>query len=669
MMATKDIQETRIEELKKTIRKYDHAYYVLDAPIVPDSEYDRLFNELKSIESNYPQYITDDSPTQRVAGKPKKGFQTITHLKSMLSLNNIFDAEGLNQFIHKVTTEDSLEFVCEPKFDGLAVSMVYKNGKLAYAATRGDGLVGEDVTNNIRTIKSIPLVLRKAKDIPMIEIRGEVFMRKADFRSLNVNLVAEGKKSFVNPRNAAAGSLRQLDSQITAQRSLSIYCYSFGYVEGFEPANDHFKQLMQIKDFGLPVSDLVRCVKSDIDIQNYYNNILNKRSQLPFEIDGVVIKVNQIDIQHKLGFVSRAPRWAVAYKFPAEEELSTILAVDFQVGRTGAITPVARLEPTFVGGVTVSNATLHNMDEIARKDIRVGDVVIIRRAGDVIPEVVQVVIEKRGETTPIEMPKCCPICQSKIERLEGETIARCAGGLFCQAQLVQSIIHFVSRKAMNIDGLGAMLIERLVEEKMIGSVSDLYRLTQQQLLALERMGEKSSLNLIEAIEASKTVSLSKFIYALGIREVGETTARNLSQHFKTLDAIKSASHDDLLNVNDVGPVVAKHIFTFFHEQHNLRVLDNLIGLGINIKQERPTKTEENFFTNKKIVITGTFSEMSRDTIKSLLQGWGATISGSVSKKTDILLVGSNAGSKLAKAEQLGIQILDEESFVKRVSEL
>ncbi len=504
----------KIEAISEQLRDHAHAYYVLNEPKIPDSEYDRLFQSLLDIEQVHPELVKDDSPTQRVGAKVEGGFQTIKHLKPMLSLNNVFDELSFNQFCDRINARSDESFVCEPKFDGLAISLVYRFGVLDVAATRGDGQSGENITSNIKTIKSIPLKLMAADHIPLIEIRGEVYMPREGFEVLNAGLVKNKEKPFANPRNAAAGSLRQLDPAITEHRPLSIYCYSFGVCEGFELVNDHFSQLMQIKKLGLPVSLLVKQVSGAKEVQAYYDDMLLNRESLPFDIDGVVIKVNDMAIQASLGFISRAPRWAIAYKLPAQEEMSKVLAVDFQVGRTGAITPVARLEPTFVGGVTVSNATLHNMDEVARKDIQIGDVVIIRRAGDVIPELVNVVVEKRADTQRIVMPSHCPECGSMVERIEGEAVSRCSGGLLCKAQLVQAIAHFVSRKAMNIDGLGSKVIERLVEEKLITSLDDLYHLHEAELSAMDRMGSKSAKNLLASIENSKKVSLAKFLYAI-----------------------------------------------------------------------------------------------------------------------------------------------------------
>lgn len=656
---------TQIDVLRQQIREHDYAYYVLNAPTIPDSEYDRLFQALQALEQTHPELITSDSPTQRVGASPSSKFETIEHQLPMLSLGNVFDDEQFEQFYRRIEGGEQSFFVCEPKFDGLAVSLIYRYGTLDVAATRGDGLQGEAITSNIKTIPTIPLRLRGADDIPLIEIRGEVYMPKRGFETLNQRLAAQGMKTFVNPRNAASGSLRQLDSRVTAERPLAIYCYGFGAVEGFALTDSHYQQLMQIKQLGLPVCPLVHRTQGMQGCLDCYQALLNKRDTLPYEIDGMVIKVDSIARQQQLGFVARAPRWAIAYKFPAQEALSQVIAVDFQVGRTGALTPVARLKPTFVGGVTVSNATLHNMDEIERKDIQIGDVVIIRRAGDVIPEVVAAVKEQRTETMPITLPDACPVCQSLVERIEGEAVARCSGGLFCRAQLVQAIIHFVSRKAMDIDGLGAKFVEKLVEEGLVNSVADLYYLQADSLLSMERMGQKSVDNLLSAIEASKQPTLAKFIYALGIREVGEATARNLAMHYKTLDAIKHAGETSLLAIPDIGPTVAKHILTFFSETHNLAVIEKLLQAGIRIKEERTpvVSLQEHPFQGKRIVLTGTLTQLAREEAKEKLLALGATVSGSVSSKTDLVIAGENAGSKLEKAQTLSVPVINEARFM------
>ncbi len=653
----------QLNDLKRKLAEYDYHYYVLDAPKVPDSEYDRLFKELLTIEENHPELITKDSPSQRVSGRPAKAFDTVKHLLPMLSLNNIFDEQGFSQFIERINLTIKDPLCLEPKLDGLAVSLVYRDGLLDVGATRGDGQFGENITQNIKTIKQIPLSLRMQSPPKILEVRGEVYMPVAAFSKLNQQLVASNEKTFANPRNAASGSLRQLNSEVTSKRPLAIYCYAIGFSEGLTLPNSHYERLCWLKDIGFPVCPEIKRVSGHSEVSEFYQSILSKRSTLPYEIDGVVIKVDDILSQEKIGFVSRAPKWAVAYKFPAIEEVSEIMAVDFQVGRTGAITPVARLKPTHVGGVIVSNATLHNMDEIKRKDIHIGDTVIIRRAGDVIPEVVGVVKEKRKNVQSIVFPTVCPICQSEVERIEGEAVARCSGGLFCKAQQKEAIVHFVSRKAMNIDGLGKKLIYNLVDFNLVNSVASLYKLTIDKLLTMDRMGEKLAGNIITAISASKKVALAKFIYALGIREVGEATAGNLAQFYKTFDAFLKANYDELLGIADVGPVVAKHITVFLNEAHNLSIIEELLSSGLDITPVTNYQVRISKFKDKRVVLTGTLSVLSRDDAKEKLQLLGAKVSGSVSKKTDFLIVGSDAGSKLVKAQNLGVPVLTEEEFL------
>jgi DNA ligase (NAD+) len=580
----------------------------------------------------------------------------------MLSLDNVFSEEELTAFSKRIAGrlgfDRELEFNAEPKLDGLAVSLVYQNGLFIQAATRGDGTTGEDVTQNVKTIHSVPLRL-SGKQLPeLLEVRGEVFMHKAGFNKLNQRAMVQGEKTFVNPRNAAAGSLRQLDPKITASRPLAFYCYATGVTEAGHLPDTQHKILFQLQEWGLPVCPEVRLTKGVEGCIEYYEIVHQKRDDLPYDIDGVVYKVNDIALQRRLGFVARAPRWAVAHKFPAQEEITTILNVDFQVGRTGAITPVARLEPVFVGGVTVSNATLHNMDEIERKDVRVGDRVFIRRAGDVIPEVVRVVPgSRKGKLKKIKLPQKCPVCGSDIERIEGEAIARCTGGLICKAQRSEAIKHFASRKAIDIDGLGDKLVEQMVEAGMIESVVDLYRLKIEQVAGLERMGQKSAENLIVAIDNSKKPELAKLIYALGIREVGEATARSLAQSLGNLQAIIDADEDTLQQIQDIGPVVAKHITHFFAQEHNQRVINELTKV-IDIQLPAGSQGEQTL-SGKTFVITGTLPTMTRDEAAELLQSAGAKVSGSVSAKTDFLLAGEKAGSKLAKAEKLGVEVIDE----------
>ena len=664
--------ESQIDSLREKIRYHCYQYYVLDDPDIPDAEYDRLYNQLLSLEQANPELITTDSPTQRVGSTPLSAFKQIQHQMPMLSLDNVFSEEALQSFYKRLQdrlkSEDKIQFTAEPKLDGLAISIRYENGELIYAATRGDGSTGENVTQNVRTIQSVPLRLL-GQDYPrVLEVRGEVYMPKAGFDALNITAKKNAEKEFANPRNAAAGSLRQLDPSVTAQRPLSLYCYSTGIVEGGALADTQYEILQQLKTFGLPVCSEIRRVQGIDECLSYYNEIALRRDALAYDIDGIVYKVDDIELQKRLGFVARAPRWAIAHKFPAQEEISKILDVDFQVGRTGAITPVARLAPVFVGGVTVSNATLHNMDEIRRKDIRIGDQVIVRRAGDVIPEVVRVVPGSRKSDLPeIHMLEKCPVCQSAIEQIEGEAAARCTAGLYCRAQRAEAIKHFASRKAMDIDGLGDKLVEQLVEEELIHTAADLYLLDVDTLASLERMGEKSAKNLVDALQASKTPKLSRFVYALGIREVGETTALNLANTFRTFDAIREADYDSLIEVQDIGPIVAQHIVNYFQQPNNLTVIQQLLDAGISIKQMEQIDTAaltSSVFLDKTVVITGTLPTMSRDDAKQKLQAAGAKVSSSISAKTDYLLAGDKAGSKLTKAEKLGVQVIDETQLLE-----
>jgi len=666
----------QIESLREKLRYHSYQYYVLDDPDIPDAQYDRLYNQLVALEEKHPQLITSDSPTQRVGAKPLTAFDQIQHQMPMLSLDNVFSEEGLLSFYQRLQdrlhNEDEIELTAEPKLDGLAISLRYEKGELIYAATRGDGSTGENVTQNVRTMRCVPLRLLGENFPDVLEVRGEVFMPKAGFEKLNRLAKQNDEKEFVNPRNAAAGSLRQLDPGITAKRPLSLYCYSTGVVAGEKSAGalatTHYEILQQLRGFGLPVCDEIKRVDNVKNCLSYYENILKRRDDLAYDIDGVVYKVNSIALQNTLGFVARAPRWAIAHKFPAQEEISKIIDVDFQVGRTGAITPVARLEPVFVGGVTVSNATLHNMDEIRRKDVRVGDQVIVRRAGDVIPEVVRVLPNSRTVTLEeIQMLTNCPVCFSRVEQIEGEAAARCTGGLFCRAQRAQAIKHFSSRKAMDIDGLGDKLVEQLVEQDLINNAADLYQLKAETLSSLERMGEKSAMNLLNALEDSKQPMLARFIYALGIREVGETTARNLAKEFKTLAAVQSASYEQLIEVQDVGPIVAKHLVNFFSQKHNQDVINQLLTAGIKIqdvKQINLNDQQECEFADKTLVITGTLPTLSRDQAKEKLLAVGAFVTGSVSAKTDYLLAGDKAGSKLVKATKLGVSIINEATMLK-----
>lgn len=670
MKKSQDVLEV-IEQLRQTINDHNYRYYVLDDPLISDAQFDQLFRQLQQVEAQHPELVTADSPTQRVGAKPLKEFQEVQHAVPMLSLENGFtdeDIDAFDQRIHdRLGISTPIEYTCEPKLDGLAVSIRYEKGLLVQAATRGDGETGEDITENIRTIKILPLRLR-GNDYPaVLEVRGEVYMPKKGFEKLNAEAQKKGEKIFVNPRNAAAGSVRQLDSRITATRPLAIFCYGVGVCEGKTLPDKHSEILQRLKGWGIPINPETKVVEGVKNCLQYYNHIGSIRKKLSYEIDGVVYKVNSLPLQKKLGFVSRAPRWALAHKFPAEEVITTIEAVEFQVGRTGALTPVARLKPVFVGGATVSNATLHNMDEVRRKDIHIGDAVIIRRAGDVIPEVVSVVKQQRPATVKkIILPKKCPECDSAIEQIEGEAVARCSGGLFCPAQRKEAIKHFASRRAMNVEGLGDKIVEQLVDKKIINHVADVYSLTLDQLAALERMGEKSAQNLLTELEKSKKTTLNRFLYALGIREVGEATAKQLAQHFGDLPAVMAAKEEELQNVSDIGPVVAKHIVAFFAEKHNRDMIKQLIHSGIH--WDKVAQAAELPLKNKTFVLTGTLQSMSRDEAKEKLESLGAKVAGSVSSKTECVVAGADAGSKLAKAKELGVRVMDEKTFLQFLSE-
>ncbi|MCH2057687.1 MAG: NAD-dependent DNA ligase LigA [Thalassotalea sp.] len=661
----------QVAEISKQLQQYNHEYYVLDQPTVPDAEYDRLMRELITLEQAHPELKTMDSPSQKVGGEALKAFTQVTHQLPMLSLDNVFSQEEWQAFIKRIRDRlkraGDLAFCAEPKLDGLAVSLRYENGVLVQAATRGDGTTGENITENIRTIKSIPLKLMGEGYPEILEVRGEVFMPKASFDALNEKAIAKGEKTFANPRNAAAGSLRQLDSKITAKRNLAFYAYGIGYVSADGDdwlADSHYQRLTQLKAVGMPMCPEVRLLASANDCEAFYKDILAKRDDLSYEIDGTVLKVDNIELQQALGFVARAPRWATAYKFPAQEELTVLADVEFQVGRTGAITPVARLMPVFVGGVTVSNATLHNQDEIERLGIMVGDTVIIRRAGDVIPQVVSVVIERRPETAKvIEFPTQCPVCESAVARVEGEAVLRCTGGLICGAQRKEAIKHFASRKAFDIDGLGDKLVELLVDENLISTPADLFALTELQISSLERMGKKSAEKLVASLETSKQTMLARFIYALGIREVGEATAANLANHYLTLDALKAADSDSLQSVSDVGAVVAGNIVQFFAQEENVSVIDNLLAAGVNWPAIEVKSESEQPLIGLTYVLTGTLSQMGRNDAKAKLQALGAKVSGSVSAKTSYLVAGEKAGSKLTKAQDLGVDVLTEDQLV------
>ena len=654
--------EKKIKSLRAEILEHNHRYYVLDDPEIPDAEYDRLLRELQTLEEANPDLITADSPTQRVGAEPLAAFSQVTHTVSMLSLNNAFNEQEIYDFEQRIKDHlelEDIEFCAEPKLDGLAVSLRYESGRLVLCATRGDGATGEDVTHNVRTIHSVPLTLRGEHVPDLLEVRGEVFMPKKGFETLNQRQIQAGDKPFANPRNAAAGSLRQLDPRITAERPLSIYLYGLGQVsEGFEFDN-HFDMLQTLKGLGFPVSPEVSLVKGAKGCLKAYEKISNKRDKLPYEIDGVVFKVNDLKLQKRMGFIARAPRWAIAHKFPAQEEMTKVLDIDVQVGRTGAITPVARLEPVFVGGVTVTNATLHNQDELERKDIRVGDTVIIRRAGDVIPQIVSVVVSKRPKNSVVfKIPVRCPICDSEVVRIEGEAVARCSGGLYCPAQQKEAIKHFASRRALDIDGLGDKLVEQFFEEKLISNISDLFHLKYDDLVNLERMGQKSVENLLASIEKSKTTVLPRFIYSLGIREVGEATALSLANYFGDLKKVQSADIETLKSVPDVGPVVAANIVSFFQQEHNREVVEKLLAAGIHWP-EYSVSNNKQVLDKMTFVLTGTLSNMSRSEAKAELQALGAKVSGSVSKKTHYVIAGADPGSKVDKAEKLGVKILDE----------
>ncbi len=656
----------RAESLRREIEYHNRRYYLLDDPEITDIAYDRLLRELQELEAQYPELLTADSPTQRVGAEPLDAFAEVVHLQPMLSLDNAFDQTEFADFDRRVRERleltEAVHYIAEPKLDGLAISLLYEDGLLVRGATRGDGNVGEDVTQNIRTIPTIPLRLTGSDYPKRLEVRGEIFMPKAGFNRLNERARQRGEKGFANPRNAAAGSLRQLDSKITAERPLAIYCYGFGLVEGGELGKSHSESMALLAKWGLRISPELEKVSGIAACHDYYQQLAKRRDELDYDIDGVVYKVDDLQQQQHLGFVSRAPRWAIAWKFPAQEETTRLDGVDFQVGRTGALTPVARLKPVQVAGVMVRNATLHNMDEIQRKDVRIGDTVIVRRAGDVIPEVVRSLPSKRpADAKVISMPTLCPECQSEVIRLEGEAVSRCSGGLFCPAQRKEAIKHFASRKAMDIEGLGDKLVDQLVERSLIHTPADLFNLTLEQLAGLDRMAEKSAKNLLNALDKSRSTTLPHFLFSLGIREVGEATARSLALHFGTLEAIKEADRDELQTVSDVGPIVAEHITTFFRQPHNLEVVKALQEAGIQWPAIERVTADQLPLADKSFVLTGTLSR-PRSVIKEQLQALGAKVAGSVSKKTDYVVAGEDAGSKLAKAEKLGVKVLDEDGL-------
>lgn len=659
--------ERRIDELRSQIKRHDYRYYVLDDPELPDAEYDKLMVELRALESEYPDLITPDSPTQRVSGEPVASFGVVTHKVPMLSLDNAFtddDVLGFDRRIHERLGPEAageLEYVAEPKLDGLAVTVIYENGKLERAATRGDGVKGEDVTANVRTIRKVPHRLH-GRPPRVVEVRGEVFMPIKGFERMNRLLREQGEKVYINPRNSASGSLRQLDPGITAKRPLDMFFYAIGTVEGGTLADTQWGLLESFKSWGLPICPDATLVKGTEGLLGYFRDMGRKRSTLSYQIDGVVYKLNRRIDQERLGFVSRAPRWATAHKFPAEEATTTLLKVEFQVGRTGALTPVARLEPVFVGGVTVSNVTLHNIDEVRRKDVREGDTVVVRRAGDVIPEVVRVIKHVSNDAPAIELPKTCPVCDSPVVQEEGEAVARCTGGFTCRAQRQESLRHFASRRAMDIEGLGDKIIEQLVEQDWVKSPADLYKLTEEKLSGLERMGEKSAAKLVSAIEKSKDTTLPRFLFALGIRDVGEATALALAQHFGSLDKLLNATADEIQQVQDVGPVVAAHVATFFAARDHLKVVAELRKEGVRWPDVARASVEGQPFAGITFVITGTLDSMSRDEAQEALIALGAKVSGSVSKKTRYVVAGAEAGSKLKKANELGVEVLDEQQF-------
>ena len=664
--------QQQIDKLRQDLRRYEYEYHVLDNPTIPDAEYDRLFHQLKALEAEHPELITADSPTQRVGAKPLSGFAQIRHEIPMLSLDNAFSDEEFYAFVKRIEDRlirlpEPLTFCCEPKLDGLAVSILYVNGVLTQAATRGDGTTGEDITANIRTIRNIPLQLLMDNPPARLEVRGEVFMPHEGFERLNQQALEKDEKTFANPRNAAAGSLRQLDPKITSKRPLVLNAYGIGIAEGVDLPNTHYDRLQWLKSIGIPVNPEIRLCNGTDEVLDFYRDIQNKRSSLGYDIDGTVLKINDIALQEKLGFISKAPRWAIAYKFPAQEELTRLNDVEFQVGRTGAITPVAKLEPVFVAGVTVSNATLHNGDEIERLDIAIGDTVVIRRAGDVIPQIIGVLHDRRpADARPIVFPETCPVCDSAIVRIEGEAVARCTGGLFCAAQRKEALKHFVSRKAMDIDGVGGRLIEQLVDRELVHTPADLFKLDLTTLTRLERMGTKSAENALASLEKAKNTTLARFIFALGIREVGEATALNLANHFKTLEALQNADLEALKQVPDVGEVVANRILAFWHEPHNVAVVNDLIAQGVHWETVETKEVTENRFKGKTVVLTGTLTQMGRNAAKALLQDMGAKVSGSVSAKTDFVIAGDAAGSKLTKAQELGVTVLTEEEFLAQI---
>jgi len=660
----------RIAQLRAEIEHHNYLYYMQDEPAIPDAEYDKLFRELQALEAQHPELLSVDSPTRRVGGAPLKSFAEVQHSTPMLSLNNAFSDEEVRAFdarIREVLGVQTVEYAVEPKFDGLAINLSYRQGVFVQGATRGDGSTGEDVSENLRTVRAIPLRLQDASGATIvtdIEVRGEVLMFNRDFDKLNAQQRANDDKEFVNPRNAAAGSLRQLDSRITASRRLSFFAYGIGRCEGLTLPAQHDQQMVWLQQRGVPVAEQRRVVHGVEGLLDFYREIGTKRAALPFAIDGVVYKVNDIALQQRLGFVARAPRFAIAHKFPAEEAMTTLLDIDVQVGRTGVLTPVARLAPVFVGGVTVTNATLHNEDEIRRKDVRIGDTVIVRRAGDVIPEVARVVLERRPlDVREFVMPKVCPVCGSHVTRQADEAASRCSGGLFCPAQRKQALLHFASRRAMNIDGLGDKLVEQLVDAGLVHTSADLYQIGMSAIANLERMGEKSAIKLLDAIEHSKHTTLARFIFALGIRNVGEATAKDMAMHFGTLDNLLTADVERLQRVRDVGPVVAQSMVDFLSEAHNREIIKQLRSLGVQWDEHEPQADKILPFSGKTFVLTGTLPTLSREQAKEMLEALGAKVSGSVSKKTDYVVAGAEAGGKLEKALALHVAVLSEDELL------
>jgi DNA ligase (NAD+) len=670
MKPDKENIKNKIQELIEKISAFDYQYYVLDNPSISDFEYDTIFRSLVDLENANPELIRSDSPSQRVGGKALDAFESVIHRQAMLSLNNAFEEAELIAFDKRIKDDigiNEVEYAVEPKFDGLAITLTYEDGIFVQGATRGDGYTGENVTHNLKTIRSIPTKLNHTDPPKLLEVRGEVLMLKKDFELLNQKQESLGEKKFANPRNAAAGSLRQLDPRITATRPLTFFSYGLGISEPNLNLKTHTETIQLLKKFNLPISDLSTSVKGVKGLQSFYDKVLKLRDSLAYDIDGVVYKVNSFNYQNELGFVSRAPRWAIAHKFPAEEALTEILDINVQVGRTGAITPVARLKPVFVGGVTVTNATLHNEDEMIRKDVHIGDIVSVRRAGDVIPEIVRVLLDKRPKTiTKFKMPKECPECSSPLVRIDDEAIIRCSGGLICPAQQKQSIIHFASRKAMDIEGLGDKSVEQLVTVGLIHGLPDIFKLELQQLVSLDRMAEKSGQNLLDAIEKSKLTSLPRFIYALGIRNVGESTAKDLAGFYGDLNEIMKQTEESLQLVPDIGPTVAKSISDFFMQTKNREVIKSLIELGVHWPKYDIKKSASGIFATKTFVLTGTLPSMSRDDAKSIIEMNGGKVAGSVSKKTDYVVAGSDAGSKLATAQELGVKIISQEELLKLI---